>query len=351
VPDVEGEYEVKLVVSDGTNYSREVGASVAALWRPDDAQLPASGNLVYLESENGDPVGKGQSYAFTQANAVIDVNPNGGRINFTIRGDANWSGNLAMPNRFGKLVPGYYGQLGNDTWSSAGGIYWSGPGYCNNSNNASTWFVVDSASYEGERLVGLELRFGQRCPNSFGALRGRIRWTPDDATRPPGPIDPPAGLWQPAAGATPASGNYIYLESTSGDPVGSGKTYLYTNESPGFTVGADGTGININLRNDSGYWWYGYFTGISSLSRITPGYYANVQRYPGINPTRPAMSWTSWQSCGSITGWYVVDKVTYSGGLLAELDMRFEQRCDGHAAPLNGQIHWRSPSMAVARTR
>jgi hypothetical protein len=82
---------------------------------------------------------------------------------------------------------------------------------------------------------------------------------------------------------------------------------------------------------------------MNSLSRLTPGYYGNVQYYPGNNPTKAAMNWSSWTGCSSITGWFVVDKATYSAGVLTALDVRFQQYCNGRAAPLNGQVHWRAP--------
>jgi hypothetical protein len=340
VADVGGKYELKLVVSDGNDYSREARTTVAAAWRPDEAQLPASGNLIYLESENGDPVGRGESFAYTQANAVISVDTQGRHFNFNVTGDANWWAYMSVPMGLAKLAPGYYGELGTDTWSEQGGFSWSQSGA--GCNGASSWIVIDSVTYDGDRLVWLDMRFGQRCRGSFGVLHGHIRWSPDDPTRPAGPVNPPpAGLWQAAAGATPASGNYVYLESTPGDPVGNGQTYTRTDDGNGFSVSAEGA--RVYVRMDGSSWWNGTFAAMNTVSRITPGYYGNVQSYPGYNPTRAAMSWYSWTSCNSIKGWYVVDKATYSAGVLTELDLRFEQYCNGKTAPLNGQVHWRAP--------
>jgi hypothetical protein len=338
VADVGGKYELKLVVSDGNDYSREARTTVAAAWRPDEAQLPASGNLVYLESENGDPIGRGEVAVYTQANAVITVDAVGPRASFSVAGDSTWWANMGLPMTLSRLVPGYYGPIGRDNWSEKGGFSWSRSG--TGCSLSTSWLVIDSVAYDGDRLVGLDMRFGQQCQGSFGALRGRIRWSPDDPTRPAGPQAPPAGLWQAAAGATPGSGNYVYLESAAGDPVGNGQTYTYTGGN-GFTLSAEGARASVRI--DGSTWWSGSFNGMNTVSRITPGYYGNVQLYPGNNPTRAGMSWGSWSGCSSIKGWFVVDRVTYSADALTELDLRFEQYCNGSAAPLRGQLHWRLP--------
>jgi hypothetical protein len=36
----------------------------------------------------------------------------------------------------------------------------------------------------------------------------------------------------------------------------------------------------------------------------------------------------------------LVDKVTYALGNLSELDLRFEQHCEGGAPAMHGKIHW-----------
>ena len=55
------------------------------------------------------------------------------------------------------------------------------------------------------------------------ALHGDIHWIADDSTTAPGPVvPPPAGLWAPAEGVTPATGSYVYLESEPDDYIGAG---------------------------------------------------------------------------------------------------------------------------------
>jgi hypothetical protein len=53
------------------------------------------------------------------------------------------------------------------------------------------------------------------------------------------------------------------------------------------------------------------------------------------------MSWSGeGRVCDTLTGWFVVDSVTYVGETLTAIDLRFEQHCEGTAPALYGKIHW-----------
>ena len=72
-------------------------------------------------------------------------------------------------------------------------------------------------------MTAIELRFELHCEGAAPALNGAIRWDVNDDSAAPGPTEPPAGLWEPPAGAVPVTGSYAYLESQPGEtvPVGS----------------------------------------------------------------------------------------------------------------------------------
>jgi hypothetical protein len=338
VPDVPGNYDVRLVVSDGAASSRQAGVTVAVVWRPDDNLQPPTGNLVYLQGEGDDYLGQGRTYVYTQANAQLEVTADTVHLNVYVAGDASWWGGFALPVALGRLVPGYYEGLGSEPWSDNGGVAWSGNE--RSCNAASNWLAIDSAVYEGDTLVSVDLRFGQRCQDNTGFLLGRVRWAQGDPTRPPGPVNPvPAGLWRPAPGAPPASGNFVYLESAAGDLVGAGRNYTYTS---GIDVQGDGAWAGVSI--DDGAWWSGDFVGMSSLFRLQPGYYGGLQRHPFNNPAAGGMAWTGdGRACATLSGWFVVDSVAYTNDILTALDLRFEQYCEGSPAALDGQVHWRAP--------
>ncbi len=299
-----------------------------------------SANLVSLQSDPGDYIGAGQSYSYTQIEAQITVSAAGNRLYISIIGDQNWTGYFQVPNTLSQLQTGYYGDLQRYPFHdpAKGGLDWSGEG--RGCNDLTGWMAIDNVAYVDGVLTAIDLRFEQHCENSSAALHGQIHWSSNDATTPPGPVNPPpAGLWQPPAGSTPATGNYVYLQSDSGDYIGSGQTYLYTQANAQITVNASGGHLSLSILGNQD--WYGDFQTMSVISQLQAGYYGNLKRYPVHNPTKGGIDWYGQgRGCNTLTGWFVVDSVTYTNGLLTAIDLRFEQHCEGVTAALHGQIHW-----------
>jgi hypothetical protein len=160
-----------------------------------------------------------------------------------------------------------------------------------------------------------------------------------DASTGSGPTNPPpSDLWQPASGSTPAAGNYVYLQSDPGDYIGQGMTLTYTAADTAFSVSAVCNRVTMIVGNEI---WHGDFQGMSGTAQLQPGYYGNLARYPFHNPAVGGLSWSGQgRGCNTLTGWFVVDSVTYNSGVLSAIDLRFEQHCEGGPAALHGQIHW-----------
>jgi hypothetical protein len=337
IPDVAGNYEVALTVSDGTNTSAVSRGTIMALWRPADAAVPVAGNFVYLESQYGDYIGGGKTLLYTSADTMFKVSSSGPSLSVNLTGDQWWSGNFVGKNTLARLQPGYYGDL--TRWPfhdpAKGGLDWSGDG--RGCNTLTGWFVVDSVTYSGTTLTSIDMRFEQHCEGGAAALHGRIRWNVADLTGVPGPVNPlPAGLWDAPAGTTPSSGNYIYLQSMAGDYIGGGATYLYKDANAKLSVTGSGTHAAVNVAG-----WMADFQGMNTLSQLQQGYYGGLQRYPFHNPIKGGLNWSgNGRGCNTLTGWFVVDKASYVQGNLSELDLRFEQHCEGGSAALRGKIHW-----------
>jgi hypothetical protein len=310
------------------------------MWRPAEGRMPAGGNAVYLESETGDYIGAGKAYLYTGADTLFSVTPIGAGLRINLTGDEDWSGEFVPPNTQSRLQPGYYGSLARYPFHNPvnGGMEWSGEG--RGCNTLAGWFIVDSVSYEGSALSAIDLRFEQRCEGGSSALRGKIKWRADDGATSPGPVNPaPTGLWAPAAGATPASGNFVYLSSMPGDYIGGGMTRSFTDANALLKVTATGARLQVSVNGDS--WWSGDFAGMNTLGRLQPGYYGNLQRYPFHNPIRGGLSWSGdGRGCNTLSGWFAVDKVSYVQDQLSEIDLRFQQHCEGVSAALRGRIRW-----------
>lgn len=155
----------------------------------------------------------------------------------------------------------------------------------------------------------------------------------------PGPMDPvPDTLWEPSADL-PSTGNYVYLDSDPGDYIGLGREYLYTPSDAVISV-TEEAGI-LSVRVDGNERWNGEFTGPDAMDALEAGYYPDLERYPFHSPLWGGLSWSG-QGRGSntLTGWFVVDSVTYDQGVLKAIELRFEQHSEGGVPALHGSMRW-----------
>jgi hypothetical protein len=311
------------------------------LWTPSAGAVPATGNYVYLQSDAGDYIGAGRTYVYTNADTLMTMANNGLTINVDLKGNENWSGSFLLPSAAGKLQTGYFKGLTRTPFADAavGGVEWSGNG--RGCNTLTGWVAIDNITLTAGVMTALDLRFEQHCEGGASALHGQIHWTKAnaDSGQPPGPSSIPASLWKAAAVTVPASGNYLYLESRPGDYIGGGRSYLYTSANAAFTLTPSGAHVGLRIAGDQN--WDGDFQGMMSQSQLSVGYYPGLHRYPFHNPVLGGLSWSGeGRGCNMLTGWFVVDKIAYSGTTMTSIDLRFEQNCDGSTAPLHGQLHW-----------
>ncbi len=332
--------QIHWLASDTSKAPGPVNPPPATLWRAPAGATPATGNYVYLQSDSGDYIGGGATNTYTQANAVLSTTLSGLHLGIGVAGNDNWTGDFQGMNSLTQLQPGYYPGLVRYPFNNpvTGGLSWYGNGA--GCNTLTGWFAIDNITITAGTLTAVDLRFEQHCEGATPALHGQIHWVAGDTTAPPGPQNPPpASLWRAPAGATPTSGNYVYLQSDSGDYIGGGAINTYTQANAVLTTTLSGTHLGIGINgNDS---WSGDFQGMNSITQLQPGYYANLERYPFNNPVTGGLSWSGdGRGCNTLTGWFAIDSITYSAGALASVDLRFEQHCEGGTAALHGQIHW-----------
>jgi len=311
----------------------------SGLWTAPSGATPATGNYVYLQSDNGDYIGAGRTYGYTTADAILTLSTNGLAINVGVRGDQDWTGGFLLPSAAATLQAGYFQDLTRTPFAdpAIGGVEWSGEG--RGCNTIKGWVAIDKIVLAGGAVTSLDLRFEQHCEGGAAALHGQIHWTQADAvSTAPGPQNPPpAGLWKPASTFVPPAGNYVYLASDIGDYIGGGYTQLFT---PGNTTISIVPNLTAALQISAGG-WTGNFVGMNTLSQLQPGYYGNLERYPFHNPVRGGLNWSgNGRGCNTLTGWFVVDAVTYSMAELTSIDLRFEQHCEGAVPAQRGVIHW-----------
>lgn len=293
--------------------------------------------VITLRSDPGDYIGQGQTYQYTRANATIAVSAGGGLFAIDIIGDQFWGGHFMLPSSLTRFKRGMYADLRRFPFHdpAKGGLGWSGDG--RGCNTLTGWFAVDDARYSGDALQAIDLRFEQHCEGDAPALHGEIHWTAADRTEPPGPVNPiPEGLWKPPAGATPSTGTYVYLQSDPNDYIGQGRTLLYTPANSTIAVQHEDGLLEVSVAD-----WQGSFEAMSSLSRLEVGYYGDLKRYPFHNPAKGGLDWYGdGRGCNRLTGWFAVDRATYSGDALTAIELRFEQHCERGAPALRGAIRW-----------
>ena len=338
--------EIHWDASDTTGPPGPVVPPPAGLWQPAASVTPDTGNYVYLESEPGDFIGQGRHYLYIPAHSHLSIAGTGASLSVSIDGDELWDGRFLGMNSLSRLEVGYYGDLQRPFQDPVGaGLSWAGEG--RGCGTLTGWFVIDNVTYDGDTLMAIDLRFEQHCEGGGPALNGEVHWDANDTTVPGPVVPPPAGLWEPAQGTTPDTGNYVYLESEPGDFIGAGGTYLYTPADSVLTVDAQGAGLTVSINGNE--YWNGTFLGMNSLSRLEVGYYGGLQRFPFHNPVRGALDWDGeHRGCNTLIGWFVIDNVSYDGDTLVAIDLRFEQHCERGAPALNGEVHWDASDTTAA---
>jgi hypothetical protein len=292
-------------------------------------------NFLELHSDAGDFIGDGRDYRYTEADARFTITLSNGALAVSVTGNERWLGHFAAMSS--EISAGHYGDAmrGSFQVTTSNVLDWVGEGRGCNALSGS--FDIDAIAFDSAMMVSvLELRFDQHCENSSAALRGQLRWHADEQQAPPGPVDPPpADLWQPAPGATPSSGRYVYLTSDPGDRVGNGATYTYTQANAQLKLNTRANDIQIQVTGDER--WWGEFMGAQGGAQLQRGYYGDLPRSAVYNPVKGGLDWGG---CNTLRGWFAVDQIIYVANAVTSLDLRFEQHCEDESPALHGKIHW-----------
>lgn len=152
--------------------------------------------------------------------------------------------------------------------------------------------------------------------------------------------------WQPPSSAIPASGNYVYLESAPGDPMGQGITRLYTDDESAITYSYAAGSNQISVGNPDRQW-----AGVFDLGTYPrqPGFYGNVSgKSEVVGQYASSNVWTTeWRQCDNRSGWFVVDAIEQDSDGLRSIVLRFAQYCEGASAPLRGKLRWSRAAQRV----
>lgn len=142
----------------------------STVWQPPSGAVPATGDVVYLQSDPGDFVGGGVTEL---VQADVGASGSGRHIRVNAGG---YVGEFEAMNVIATVETGFYDHLIRFPYHNAvvGGLSWSGD--VRGCNTLAGWFAVDRIRYVNGALAGVELRFEQRCDGKSAALRGYVRW-------------------------------------------------------------------------------------------------------------------------------------------------------------------------------
>ncbi len=324
----------------------------ADLWDVPSPVAPGR-SFAVLDSEAGDPIGAGNDRTVNNADARISMTEVNGALDIQVdeqapgSAPATWKGTLAtVPGA--ALATGYYASPApypttNPTSSAmkwTRGALGASPSAC---PLESGWFAVDEITRAAGKLMSATVRFDISCDGEHH-LEGKVRWLASDTTT-PGPVLPiPPDLWDGRPPQEP-SGDYAYIEGAEGDPITNGEDDLFVPTTPGIPSSDDAGSIQSFWGSSSSRFWIVEFEGFDDQGLVGPGYYGDLSSEtssglftPGLGIRRVIDNHVV--PCpGPQTGWFAVDRVTRIDGDISQLDVRFEQSCDG-APPLHGRIHY-----------
>lgn len=141
--------------------------------------------------------------------------------------------------------------------------------------------------------------------------------------------------------------NLVSLQSESSDFIGQGSNYSYSNANSLIGVSARGGLLEVNVDGDQV--WSATFLLPAEKSRLEPGTYTGLTRWPFHNVAAGGLDWHGdGRGCNALTGSLTVEKAIYSGDTLKLVDLHFEQHCEGAAPALRGSLHWSAYDDTVA---
>lgn len=159
----------------------------------------------------------------------------------------------------------------------------------------------------------------------------------------PGGANPqaaPGGTWRPTAAQMPASGDALFVSGINGDYLSAGRDTTLTAADGDFSAVVDDDG-SIRVLHDAD-------PGTTRVTlrppvgrSLTTGWHATVERRADTDPALAEMSiGLNGRGCNFLGGWFQIDVLDLRDGVLRDLDVRFEVRCERWMPLARGQLRW-----------
>jgi hypothetical protein len=277
---------------------------------------PTADTRYSFKSQAGDRVGAGEAGTYRAPSATITATGPAAAIDISVvSGDEWWAIRLVAP-RGQVLRPGVYRKVERPVFGvgHAAGLDVSGNG--RTCDRVFGEFTVDQLKIEPSGSIAvLDADFVQRCDHaSAPELRGTVHYRA-------GPLS-------------------YQFDSDPGDHIGRGEHKSYTNSTAGFLLSGTTALVRIRVSELDGDSW-DMELGPPAGQRLQVGEYTRAERGAPDDKSRPSFYVSGTGRACETTGSFRISKLVADGtGDVKALAVSFEQRCEGQAPALRGEIHY-----------
>lgn len=309
--------------------------------------------IIRLESDQGDFIGGGLDYEYTQQNSNVNFSSNfDNGISIRIDGNGSlgasqvddWSWDMASQDN--RLEVGVFTNTERFPFGDINQLDFSGNGRgCNTS--AGQFRIIEVTYDSADNLTRLLADFVQFCGGGgTSALRGSIDF---DLSRAPAVLasnQAPVGNPVPALPVTAAT-TVIELESDPGDFIGGGIDRSFSSANPGTDLSVrsnfNGSRISVNINTNTDFLTLDIERGSLDADPnrdgpLTVGVYENAFRFP-FNDPLPGLDFSgNGGGCNALTGRFRIFDIEIVNTQVTRLIADFEQFCEGGSSALRGSI-------------
>src|SRR5438309_736987 len=181
-------------------------------------------------------------------------------------------------------------------------------------------------------------------------------WTKDHDRRRqlpdrPGPADQggarlPLTIRPPKTPPNAATDGWLHFQSDNRDFIGGGVQKVWTLKESDLSIGGSNHNIVASV-SGQGDWWYLNFRGPSNGDLHTATY-TNAERAPFVTGKAPGLDVNGdGRGCNTLSGRFQIKSLVWTtAGTVAEMDVLFEQHCEGGTPALRGEL-WVTTELGV----
>lgn len=207
-------------------------------------------------------------------------------------------------------------------------------------------YLLAHARVRGLPLVAIclaaTLLYGGAGVALGSALYAGLAARPAAALVSPAPVAPVGGQPTPQSAVNdqpvPATDAWLHFSSDTGDYIGAGKHEVWTLTESNISISGDAAYLRSTV-SGQGDDWQLWFRAPSNGS-LHVGTYTRAERAPFVTGKAPGLDiFGSGRGCNTLSGQFQITRLTWTpSGTVAELDVVFEQHCEGGAAALRGEL-------------